>query len=112
MADTHTTWRKRVAAWRASGETATVFSARHGFAVSALWRWSSRFKREADPVAGPPLVRLAQLVRPPASEASSARRGGIVVDLVDARARVTVEPGADRETFAMVVEVFRMGVAR
>ena len=35
MADTET-WRRRVASWRASGQTAAEYSARHGAAVATL----------------------------------------------------------------------------
>ena len=36
-------WRKRVADGRSSGETAAVYSARHGFTTSSLRYWSSGF---------------------------------------------------------------------
>ena len=103
-------WQKRIAAWRASGESGAAFSARNGFPVSALWRWSSKFKRESAPSAPPaPMVRLAQLVRTPGAEIW--RRGAVVIDLADVRARITVEPGVDRDTLAMVVGVVA-GVSR
>lgn len=103
-------WRKRVEAWRASGETAAEFSARHGFTTARLWYWSSRFKREG--AAPTPVVRLAQLVRAPSTDGGSGRRGAIIVDLLEVRARITVELGVDRETLSTVVQVLSTGVAR
>ena len=106
--ETAATWQKRVASWRASGETAAEFGRRHGFAATTLWYWASRLKREGAKAA--PVVRLAQLVRIPGSE-GAARRGAIVVDLIDVRARITIEPGVDRETLSTVVQALG-GVAR
>ena len=108
MSDKSTMWRKRVAAWRASGATAAKFSAQHGFSTARLWYWSSRFKRE--PAA--PAVRLMQLVRSPSTDPGFGRRGAIVVDLADVRARITVETGVDRETLSTVVQVLSAGGAR
>jgi hypothetical protein len=47
----------------------------------------------------PPMV---QLVR---SGASAARTPGVVIELLDAHARITVEPGVDRVTLATVLEL-------
>jgi len=111
MADTDTraTWRERVASWRASGKTAEQFSAGRGFSASTLRWWSSRLGRK---VATPtPVIRLARLVRPPAIE-EPAPRGAIFVELRAVAARITVEPGTDRETLAMVVDVLGTRGAR
>lgn len=45
MADRET-WAKRVASWRASGLTATEYSAGRGFAPNTLRFWASRLGRE------------------------------------------------------------------
>jgi hypothetical protein len=84
--------------WRASGETAAVFSARHGFSVYGLRRWSSRLGRETRR----PVVRVAQLVRSAASGPLD-QAGSIVVENLDARMRITIGSGADRETLSTVL---------
>jgi len=99
--DTSAKWRKRVARWRASGETAAEFSAGQGFAASTLRWWSSRLGREAGGRAATAMVRIAQLVRVP--DAVTARPSAVVIELLDASARITVETGVDRETLAAVL---------
>ena len=61
MSETATKWRQRVADWRASGETADIYSTGRGFTAGTLRWWASRLRRE-DTIAGP-VVRLAQVVR-------------------------------------------------
>ena len=95
------TWQRRVAQWRASGETAAVFAAREGIKEGTLRWWSSRLQREGTAGAGPAAVPMVQLVRVP----SSSRGTGVVVDLPDAHARVMIDPGFDRETLAVVLEL-------
>jgi hypothetical protein len=95
------TWQKRVAEWRASGETAAVFAARKGVKVGTLRWWSSRLQREVTTATPPAPVPMVQLVRIP----SRSRGTGVVVDLPDARARVMVDPGFDRNTLALVLEL-------
>ena len=105
MTDTQLTWRDRVAGWRASGLTAAAYSEQHRFAVASLRWWSSRLKREdAVPATA---VRLAQVVRQPDPGPTfpGVRGGTVVVELLDARARVRVEPGAERETLELVLDV-------
>lgn len=101
MADTTSKWQKRVAQWRASGETAEAFSAREGFAVSTLRGWSSKLGRAK---AAPASVAMVQVVRTPAVAAAPPRSavGAIVVELVEARARITVETGVDAATLKTV----------
>jgi hypothetical protein len=100
MSDTATMWRERVAGWRVSGETAAVYSARHGFTTSSPMYWSCRLRRED--AARAPVVRLAQLVRAPQSTTAIAR-GTITIELLDVHARVTVAPEVDREMLAAVL---------
>lgn len=101
MGETAATWQRRVTRWKASGETAAVFAAREGVRPNTLLWWSWRLKRKVSSTAAPPPVRMVQLVRTP----SSPRGSGVIVDLPDARARITVEPGFDHETFAVVVKL-------
>jgi hypothetical protein len=102
-------WRRHVASWRASGQTAAEFSASHGLAVATLRGWSSKLKREAAGAAAP-RVRLARVVRQPAAPAS--RRGEVVVEFLDLRARVIIEAGATRETLQVVLAALGVGGAR
>lgn len=100
MSDTEEKWRRRVASWRGSSQTAAEFSARHGFAAGTLLWWSWRLRQKA--AAAPTRVRLARLVRSPAAE-TPARRGVVVVEAVEARVRITVDAG-DRESLSAVLE--------
>lgn len=104
MADTTGKWQKRVAQWRASGETAEMFSAREGFAASTLRGWSSKVGRAREKAA-PASVRMVQVVRVPSVAAAPPRptAGAVVVELLDARARLTVEAGVDATTLQTVL---------
>jgi hypothetical protein len=107
MSDTATKWRQRVAGWRASGETAATYSARHGFTTSSLRYWACRFRRE-DAIAGP-VVRLAQVIRAPSTHRDEGPRGTVVIELLEARARIEVASDTDRAVLAMVLDVFDRG---
>lgn len=74
---TESEWRRRVQAWRASGESATQFAARAGYNARTLTWWSSRLRAKASPP-----VRFVRVVAPetPASPAT--------VDVVLASGRV------------------------
>jgi hypothetical protein len=98
MANTEEMWRQRVASWRASGETAEAFSAGRGWSAKTLRWWSSRLGRTTSP----PIFRVAQLVR----ESTTAGRNTIVIEQLDARVRITIEPGVDREVLSMVLDRF------
>jgi hypothetical protein len=113
MPKASTVWRKRVSSWRASGETAEQFGARHGFAPATLKWWASQLRRGATsaPAAGRPVVRLAQLVRSPTA-ASVSGRGAVVVEWLEPRLRITVEAGADRDTLVMVLGLIAPRVER
>jgi hypothetical protein len=104
-------WVERVAAWRASGERAESFSRRGGYAANTLRWWASRLKREmvAPAVAAPATVQLARVVRTPSVASAEPRGQAIVLEVVDAGVRITVEPGADATTLAMVLDVLRGG---
>lgn len=100
MANTAAIWKKRVASWRASGKTARAFSAGRGWSAGTLLWWSSRLRRDADRSA--PEVRFAQVVRS-AVPARGPGAGAIVVEWLDARLRITIEPGANSDTLAAVL---------
>jgi transposase-like protein len=121
-----------VADWRASGESAKAFSARHGLAANTLRWWALRLVRkygdapgvkpELEPAPTSPRrlrrkrakVRLAKVIKVATStlSVSSGRQGVIAIELLDVRARITVELGVDRETLATVVQVLGGGEAR
>lgn len=94
MADAKT-WAKRVAAWRASGETAAEFSSRGGFAPSTLRWWKSRLGRRE-----PGFVRVIT-----APAAAAGRPGAVELDV--GGVRVLVRAGFDRIALTEVLEVLR-----
>lgn len=98
MSDTVETWKKRVASWRVSGQTAEEFSEGRPWSPKTLRWWSSRLGREA--ASATPVVRVAQLVR-----SSAVERGAVIVEALDARVRVTVEPGAPADTVTAVLGI-------
>lgn len=104
MSDTVETWKKRVASWRASGQTAEGFSEGRPWSPKTLRWWSSRLgsRPETATPAPVPIVRVAQLVRSNAP-GDRERGGSIVIEALDARLRITIEVGAERETVAMVL---------
>lgn len=101
MSDTVETWKKRVASWRASGETAEEFSEGRPWSPKTLRWYASRLRLPPARTAAP-VVRVAQLVRSTAP-AERERGGSIVVDALDVRLRITIEVGAERDTVAAVL---------
>jgi hypothetical protein len=101
-------WKRRVAGWRASGQSADGYAVRHGFSSSTLKWWAWKLGRDPAPK---PVVRLAQLVRGPSIE-PVVRRGSILVELIDARARIALDGDVDRALFADVVSVLTAGSKR
>ena len=105
MSDTVETWKKRVASWRASGETAEEFSEGRPWSPKTLRWWASRLGRPSTTSASAaPVVRVAQLVRS-SVPVERERRGSIVVEALDARLRITIEVGAERDTVTAVLGV-------
>jgi hypothetical protein len=98
MSDNTTMWRSRVAAWRASGDTAAAFAAAQGFSVSALRSWSSRLGLADRRAVATPPIRLARVAR---------SKGPLIVELGDVAARIAIEGRVDREALAAVVAVLR-----
>ena len=85
-------WAKRVAAWRASGQTADAFAAGHGFAGSTLRWWASH--------AGRRKAAIVQVVRAaPACDAA--------LELAVGDVRVLVRTGFDRALLGEVLDVLR-----
>jgi hypothetical protein len=100
--DAKGSWQKLVSRWRASGESAATFSAREGIRARQLYHWASKLRvEERGSESGPVPVRMMQLVRVP----SGSPGVGIIIDVPDTRARVMVEPGFDRGTLAVVLEM-------
>jgi len=102
MSDTVEIWKKRIASWRASGETAEAFSEGRPWSPKTLRWWSSRIGRGH--VTSPAVVRVAQLVRA-SLPAERDRSGSIVVEALDTRLRITIEAGAERDTVAAVLSL-------
>lgn len=101
MSTTAAMWKKRVAQWRASGETAERFSSRHGFSGRTLKWWAWRFARELRET---PVIRVAQVVRPRQAEPEPVG-GAIVIEFLDRRIRVTAGRGADETLIVSVLAV-------
>ena len=105
MADAQT-WQQRVEEWRASGESAAKFSAARGFAAETLYRWARRLGRDASA----PTVRLARVVRSPATNAEPAiasSNPALVIEI--GGARLTVGHGADVATVVSVLAIVAGG---
>ena len=104
MSNTVETWKKRVASWRASGQTAEEFSEGRPWSPKTLRWWSSRLGSRPETAApvSVPVVRVAQLVRS-GTPVDRERGGSIVIEALDARLRITIEVGAERDPVAMVL---------
>jgi transposase len=104
MSDTIEKWKKRVADWRASGQTAEAFSTGRPWSASSLRWWSSRLRRETGPTTAPTVIRVAQVIQ--ASTPAMERRGGtIVIEALDARVRITIDGDAPPETISAVLGI-------
>lgn len=103
MSDTATKWRQRVAGWRASGETAEIYSKGRGFTAGTLRWWASRLRRET--TSAGPVVRLAQVIRAPSKQQDEVPRGTAVIELLDARVRIMVASDTDHAVLAMVLDM-------
>src|SRR5262245_51908858 len=108
MSETKEIWRQRVASWRASGETAERYSKRQGWSLGTLRWWSSRLGREARM----PVVRMERLVRSSVPDEHREPASAIVVELLDARVRVIIYSGADRDAAIAVLESLASRVVR
>jgi len=59
-----------------------------------------------------PAVRMVQLVRSPVPHEPGETAGAIVVELLDARVRVTIDSGADLDAAVAVLELLTSRVVR
>ena len=93
-------WSERVAAWRTSGKSASVFCEEHEYSAKSLQWWSSQLKRRGQLVgSSEPRVKLARVVRSRGQSASTSR--SIVISVGEAR--VEVSSGVDRATLELVL---------
>ncbi len=113
MSDKTATWKSRVTAWKASGQTADVFAASRDFTAGTLRWWSSRLRREERQQTEPPIVRLARVVRSGASagrtDEVAMRTSRMVIELGDVHARIAIEGRVDCDALASVLAVLRTG---
>jgi lambda repressor-like predicted transcriptional regulator len=94
-------WARLVAAYKASGLSASAFAAREGLALSTLYEWVAKLAPRQ------PVLRIARVIRRPShagDEATPTAMGGAVVIEVGA-ARLRVGAGFDRATLAAVLDV-------
>jgi hypothetical protein len=94
--ETEAKWAARVEAWRASGESARAFAARHEFSAATLYARARELSRGASP-------RFVELV--PKAETTPASE--IVVEV--GAARVRVGAGFDRAVLAEVLRALSDG---
>jgi hypothetical protein len=99
-AATASIWEGRVAAWRASGETAAAFAHGRGYSPRTLRWWSSRLGRRVD---------FVRLVPTPAVSPAATAASALVVEVGGVHVRVA--PGFDAALLAQVVAALR-GAAR
>lgn len=82
--------------WRASGETAKRYSAKHGLSANSLGWWASRLKRDGE--FGEAAMRWAKI-----KVAATSRPRPIVIRVRDIR--IAVDRGFDPETLAAIFSV-------
>jgi len=95
-------WAKRVAAWRASGVSASAFCADKEYSQKSLWYWSSHLNRaqKATRAGDAAPVPLARVVTKPAAPPAT-----IVIEMSDAR--VHVSGGVDAASLRQVLDAVR-----
>ncbi|MCK6572445.1 hypothetical protein L6V77_15260 [Myxococcota bacterium] len=114
---TPTTWKRRVAQWKASGLTAAEFAADRGYAPATLKWWSSRLntgsvREEAHapsdrPALTLPLARLVVRREGSSSAGESATETPITLEV--GAVRLAVRRGFDAEVLRQLLAV--LGVA-
>ena len=110
MTETESAWASRVSAWRSSGESASEYGARIGFAAATLRWWASELGRRglAPAQARAADVKLARVeVRP-----SRAATSGSGVRLSVGALRIELDRGFDPETLRAVVAALGAAEAR
>jgi hypothetical protein len=98
-------WARRVSKWRASGETAGVFAARHGWNPRTLTWWASTLKRRDASTAGTKsrAVEFARVVAKEPVPRASSSSGTIEILLSHGRC-VRVLPGFTPDLLRAVLE--------
>jgi hypothetical protein len=96
MSDARSFWKKHVAGWRASGETAQQYCERHGLSTNSLSGWASRLKRDEQTAEA--AMRWAKVE---VTTAASLRP--IVIRVRDVH--IDVERGFDADTLAAILAV-------
>jgi hypothetical protein len=110
MAD-EATWGRRVAEWRASGQTSLAFSAGREFTAGGLRHWAYRLGKTRKQARSVPAVRMARVVRVPSSPAAaSASDVPIIVEF--GGVRVSLRAGFDRATLGAVLDLLDSRGAR
>jgi hypothetical protein len=106
MTKTESKWAARVAAWRASGQTAPEFCEGKDFKAGGLRYWASRLHKgkDATPTRDERVARVPQAVQPPAAAKEASPPGQVRLARVVRAARPAPAPEA-----AVVIEV---GAAR
>ena len=104
MTETESKWSARVAAWKASGQTAPKFCKDKDYSPGGLRYWASRLLRTPQR-GGAPEPRLARVVR--ASHTPAATETPIVLEVGDLR--VGVRRGFDAEALRAVLGVLGGG---
>jgi hypothetical protein len=99
-------WQDLSTRWKASGESSRVFAAREGVNAGTLKWWSAQLRREQEKPADGAVAAttLVQVVRKSAAK-SAIRTASVVIELLDAGIRISVEAGTDRSTLATVLDV-------
>jgi hypothetical protein len=128
MTETESKWAARVAAWRASGQTAPEFCEGKDFKPGGLRYWASQLRKGKDAsstrdervarvpqaaqppaaateAAPPEQVRLARVVR--AARPAPAPETAVVIEV--GAARLAVRRGFDREVLRAVLEALGGG---
>ncbi len=102
MTATESKWVERVAAWRESGKTASVFAEGKDFEAATLRVWASRLKTQPSVR---PRLPMARVVRRASDDSPSA-----ALELAIGDARVVLRRGFDAELLREVVAA--LGAAR
>ncbi len=93
-------WRRHVAGWRRSGQTARIYAAVHGLSAGTLKWWSSRLGRDAAPAS----VALVRVERVPDVAVPRGERG-VTLAWPALGAELQIDGETSERTLALVVRV-------
>jgi hypothetical protein len=99
-------WRKRVAEWRNSGQSAARFCELKSFSAGSLYGWSRRLG--PDCAEQSTAIRIARVER--VIDGSSETGPDITIELAGAKVRIPA--GADADSVAVVLRALREGAQR